>query len=292
MKYYFGDMENNDNEIWLFPIGISEKRFIRILRNLIGKIFLFLNPNLQKAFFNGRHPTSKLERAAIAALVSGLNKSGKQKELAILHKKLWESKDAFPFFKTTEKRFDVIFQNVKNDFDKIFDEIIDKGKVENIVEIGCGSGKLLKYLETTRSGIPKFIGLDINENQIKKNQETFRDSPKLKFYTCDANDWVNYNHLPNTVFLTFGGIFEYFDGDEIRILIKKICDAPSTGIVIYEPLAKGFDPKKDYPSVNFGEELSFSHAYSYLVKEGGMDIFFEKIEESANGQWILMGALK
>ena len=284
-------MEYRNSEAWLVPIGVTDKGIKKKIRNAIGKIMLYLNPDLKNRFFNGYHPKNKLERSALASLVIRLNKSGNKQELAKLHRKMWESNDAVEFYKTSDWRFDNMFLNIKKDIDLIFDQIEIEGNTKNIVEIGCGNGNILEYLSKSRKGLYRYIGLDINEFQIKVNQEAYKDDSRFEFFACDANHWIQENPLPNTVYFTFGGVLEYFTEEEVKSLLKKISELPATGFVIYEPLAKEFDPKGNNRSLNFGSELSFSHAYYYLAKEVGLNIIFEQTKESENGRWILLGAI-
>jgi SAM-dependent methyltransferase len=283
-------MGNHKEDKWLFPIGITENPIMKTARIVTGKLVLKLNPKLKLSFINGRHPKTKLERCAMVSLVSELHQSGNQAALAQLHRKLWESKDAFRFYESTEGRFETIFLGIKEKLDLILDKITTETAVENVVEIGCGNGKLLAHIAQTRKDIVRHIGLDINEDQINANKVVFQDKPSFEFHACNASEWIAKNPLPKTVYITFGGVLEYFTEKELNQILEMISHNPSIGLIIYEPLAKQTNPSEYQTSVNFGAELSFSHAYSFFIRRAGLKIIFEELQPSDTGQWILLGA--
>lgn len=284
-------MGNIKKEKWVFPLSVPKKGLKGFLKYITGKLLLTLKPQLAKDFLNGIHPKSKLERHALASLVSDMNNAGNQNDLALLHRKLWESNDAHQFYETTDSRFNKSFSDVKVNFDQIFKKFVSESELENVVEIGCGSGKILEHLSQTRGEFKRYVGLDINASQIKVNKNTFKDNPKFEFYSGDANTWIKENHSPKSVYLTFGGVLEYFTEKEIQDLFKTICSTKDSALFVYEPLAKEFDPKENRCSMVYGSELSFSHAYTFLAESSGMKIIFEKRNIIGNTQWVLLGAM-
>ena len=58
-------------------------------------------------------------------------------------------------------------------------------KEVSIVDVGCGSGRLVKYLP---ENVKSYVGLDINEKCINTAKEYFSKNKKAKFYLFDIED--------------------------------------------------------------------------------------------------------
>ena len=278
---------------WTFPLSVPKKGWKKWLRIAFGHSTLLIRPKLKNSFFEGHHPNSKLERAALATLVIKLKNKGKNKKLAELHRNLWASNDAYQFYTSTEERFDLWFSKMKKDLESIVGSLQKEAAFENFVEIGCGNGKILKCFSENYPGFKSFIGVDINSSQIECNKDQYHDDKKLKFYASDANQWLEDHPTANTIYFTFGGVLEYFTEKELRMLLKNMVQKPKSGLIIYEPIANDFDPKTENKSKLYGNELSFSHPYSFLVDKIGMKIIYENTSNNkVNNGWILLGAIK
>jgi len=168
------------NEKWKFPLSVPEKGIKKRVKFLLGNALLIFQPSLKRKLLSGHHPQSKIERMALATLVFKLGKNGKKDELAKLHRKLWENPDAFQFYNWSDSRFDIWFGKVKEKIDATIRHFFEIGINERIVEIGCGSGKILKHLHENHD-FKKLVGLDINQALIEFNKSGFKGYPKLEF---------------------------------------------------------------------------------------------------------------
>ncbi|MCH6201724.1 class I SAM-dependent methyltransferase [Aquiflexum sp. LQ15W] len=274
---------------WNFPLSVPKKGIKKGIKLFIGKAALLLQPPLREKLLSGMHPKNRIERLALATLVFNLGKKGSQDELAQLHRKLWENPEAFQFYDWSDKRFDSWFGTVKEKIDRIYQQFFEIGIKNRIVEIGCGSGKILKHLHENHN-FEKLIGLDINQSLIEFNKSGFQEYPRLEFEAGDAVTWIAQNHKSNTVYMTFGGVLEYFTENELLALFQSIKKGSPSAILFFEPLAENFDPNLEPGSRIFGSELSFSHPYTKFAKENGMEIINSEIMEIGSFRFLLLGA--
>jgi SAM-dependent methyltransferase len=277
------------NQKWKFPLSVPKKGVFKKIKFFIGKATLILKPSLKEKFLKGKHPNTNIERMALATMVSTISKIGNNDEIAKIHRKLWESPDAFHFYSSTDNRFDMTFELVRNNLTFVFEQFFEMGINDRVVEIGCGTGKILDHLNK-KYNFKKLIGIDINASQIKLNQSKFEDDPKFQFVAGDAISWIENYHGLKTVYFTFGGVFEYFTENELKGIFENIKKSTPSAIFIFEPLAKDFDPNNEKHSRIFGSEQSFSHPYTKFAKEFGMEIIENKIVENGNFRFLLLGA--
>jgi hypothetical protein len=281
-------MNSSNAANWRFPLSIPEKRWKRIVIVFLGKINLVLNPNLRKRLSSGNHPKSKIERWSLASIVNGLEKANNTEELKQIHRKLWENADAFHFHMKAKGRLKKVLDQFHDRFDEFIRNQVDKGITNRIVEIGCGSALILEYFEGKHQEFKSFIGLDINKVQITENQLHFANKPKMSFFSCDANQWIKENHENGTIYFTVGGVLEYFTEKEIRDIFKLVKTTESA-LMIFEPIKGDVDPFEVGVSQTYGNELSFSHSYSYLAKSSGLNIVLSE-RHTIRVSWLLMFA--
>jgi len=277
------------NNQWKFPLSVPKGGIKKTFKLILGNASLIIQPSLKKKFLAGYHPKSRLERITLATLVSNLGKKGELGELAKVHKNLWANADAFQFYAWSDKRFDSWFKRVKPEIEATIQRFIEVGIDSKVVEIGCGSGKILNHFYGKFS-FDKLLGLDINEQLIDYNKSNYHNHPKLKFEAADASLWVDKNNAPKTIYLTFGGVLEYFTESELIGLLQSINKGKSTAILFFEPIAQDFDLNNENHSRIFGSELSFSHPYPRFVNELGMKIILNKNIVIGNFRFILLGA--
>ena len=159
-----------------------------------------------------------------------------------------------------------------------------------LYEIGCGHGQVLQYLVNRLNGIDEFIGIDISEEQIKKNKEDF-DHPKVEFHAGDAVAWIINNAQPYSIFLTNGGVFEYFLQKELESIFKYIIDKCSPAVIgIVETIGSDHNLKIEHNSLIYGREMAFSHNYPYLMQKAGLEVIYQSEQEGTKthggGRWI------
>ena len=165
-----------------------------------------------------------------------------------------------------------------------------------LYEIGCGGGQVLNYLCGRLKGVEKFVGIDLGEDQITSNMQTY-DDPKIAFHTADAVDWIPANAAPKSVVLTNGGVLEYFLREEVEALFASVGnDLKPATIVLIETIGSNHDLEASDDSFIYGRELSFSHNYPALLRKAGFEIRHQSEragqQEDGGGRWLRVVATK
>lgn len=176
------------------------------------------------------------------------------------------------------------------------EEVMQEKDFDRLYEIGCGHGQVLEYLVNRLSSMEEFIGIDISEEQIKKNRVQYSD-PKMKFHAADATKWVLDNAKAQSIFLTNGGVFEYFLQSELESMFKHIAEHLTPAVIgVVETLGSDHNLETETASLIYGRELAFSHNYPYLLHEAGFEIVHHSEQVGAKthggGRWIRVLARK
>ncbi|MBX2821253.1 MAG: class I SAM-dependent methyltransferase, partial [Rhodothermaceae bacterium] len=167
---------------------------------------------------------------------------------------------------------------------------------DRLYEIGCGHGQVVEYLAERMKTISEFIGMDISEVQIEKNRHYY-NHPKISFQAGDAVSWVQEEAKPRSIFLTNGGVFEYFLQEELELMFSHIASKLAPAIVgIIETIGSDHDLAKEHDSLVYGRELAFSHNYPYLMEKAGLSVVYhsERVGtiEHGGGRWIRVLGIK
>ena len=108
-----------------------------------------------------------------------------------------------------------------------------------------------------------------------RNQSEF-DS-RIKFSNADGGNWLLENGKANSLFVTNGGVLEYFRRERLNEMLTHISsNLPPSVFFAVEPVANDHDWAATTESVPFGEELSFSHNYSNLFESNGFEVLHQR----------------
>lgn len=170
------------------------------------------------------------------------------------------------------------------------EEVIQGREFDRLYEIGCGHGQVLEYLVDRLSSVEAFIGIDISEEQIRKNQVQYAH-PKMDFHAADATKWVVEHARPKSIFLTNGGVFEYFLESELESMFKYIAENLKPAVIgVVETLGSDHDLDTEKSTLIYGRELAFSHNYPHLLQEAGFEVVHQSEQIGAQthggGRWI------
>jgi len=143
--------------------------------------------------------------------------------------------------------------------------------LQNIVEIGCGDGQLLRHMKQ-RVSARRYIGIDLSQDQINANME--RDAELgLEYHSGDAALWITSESPSYSLYVTGLGVFEYFTQSQLDALFKSIASnaSPACALII-EPIDAMADLTEFEESYVAGEEHSFTHHYPKRFLESGWTI--------------------
>ena len=170
------------------------------------------------------------------------------------------------------------------------EEYLKDRSYEQLYEIGCGHGQVVEFLSNRIDSIPKFIGMDISEVQIEKNRQAY-SHPNISFEEGDAVSWIEKEAKAQSIFLTNGGVFEYFLQEELESMFSHMASKLAPAMVgIIETIGSDHDLEKEFDSLVYGRELSFSHNYPYLMKKAGLTVVYHTerkgTQTHGGGRWI------
>lgn len=207
-----------------------------------------------------------------------------------LHKNFWAGEGGAVFSQNCDHRFEDLFlARQKPDFDQIR-TLWKQHQPEHIVEFGCNSGLLLNYMTSQLDGVKSATGIEINKEQVQQNQASSQLDPRINFVHADGGQWLLEHGKPNCMFVSNGGVLEYFRRERLDEMLTHISENLRPAIFFaVEPFANDHDWQQTPESVPFGEELSFSHNYTDLFQANGFDIQHQRAVEFDN--WMMMATI-
>lgn len=144
------------------------------------------------------------------------------------------------------------------------------GKYETLCEIGTGNGMYIHYLfRQNQSLFNKWIGIDLNAEQIRINKELFSED-SIEFASMEINDWITQNKNTTPLFLT-AGTLEYFTELELEEFLNNVKNNfTNAAIALIEPIS--FDLTAEKHSKPRGSFM-FSHHYPLMLQKTGFTLF-------------------
>ena len=194
-----------------------------------------------------------------------------------LHQEFWIGQGGADFSGNCDHRFEDLFiAKQSEDFLKL-QEVWRERSHPKIVELGCSSGLLLDYLTRNLSGTRSSIGVELNASQVRRNQQSNHFDPRVEFLQADGGKWLLKHGQRNSLFVTNGGVLEYFTHERLDMMLSHIATnlKPATFFSV-EPVAVDHDWRFSKQSIPFGNELSFSHNYLDLFQTNGFQIVHQR----------------
>lgn len=277
-----------------FPISLPYSGWKRHLILGTGRALVSVFPERASRLKAGEVPPapSRWDRLMLAGLVDTHLRRGRLEELTALHDWVWTGDVAVDFHAGAEARFtDVFLAHHAAIVPALQAAITDTGgRYRMVCEIGCGSGLLLDHLSRALEGDRQYVGLDMSPRQVELNQRRFA-TPALHFEAGEGLTWVLRNGQRESIFLTYGGVLEYFPPRRLQALLGWICGALSPALVaIVEPLADGHDEDSDPDSRPFGVENTFSHPYPRIFAQAGLQVLWRREVRVGEQRWLMMVA--
>ncbi|MDN3638484.1 class I SAM-dependent methyltransferase [Simiduia curdlanivorans] len=196
------------------------------------------------------------------------------------HKDFWRNEIDAEWYQKSEARFHDATLPPLAPHIAALNRLIKDTKTRTLCEIGTGDGMLLSHLKNTLASHLTFIGLDLSEQRMALNRNQFSD---INFLACDAFDWISQRSEDHTVYITNGGVMEYFSQASLEALFKQIRTEQPHSIIslFHEPIAPDHDLNHDVESrLTLGGEFSYSHNYPKLLERAGFTI--QHLEEESH----------
>ena len=288
---------NKATEVY-WPNSLPNNPVKRLLRVFLGKLFsIFAAPRAQlirQGKLSG-YP-GFVDRQIIAAWAHRCRRKNRPQDMSALQQWFWREQSGTAHHQATRDRFWAMWEAGHS---QIFAMLISHveahpGTYNTLVEIGCGEALLMPRLRERLPGLDRLIGLDLSPEQVERNSAANND-PDTSFEAAEATSWALENAKPQTVYLTIGGVLEYFSQTELLALIKAITRTP-VAIALLEPVADDLDSATETESRPFGQERTFSHSYASLLESQGFEIDAQELlklsPEFGSTTWTLPVACK
>ena len=260
----------------------------------LGAALLHWMPERAAALKAGHLPDAPkfIDNMLIAGLVHDHQRRGRLDELTALHDWFWSHSPAVPFHQSAELRFESWFYGHHVAIVAAIEAALaaDDCRYEAFCEIGTGCGRALDHMAQALPQIPRFIGIDLSPAQVALNRKRYA-ARGTEFEAADGADWIARHAAPGWIYLSYGGVFEYFSREKVLALYGRLASrlAPSL-VVLVEPLSDAHDLQREPQSQVFGAENTFSHNHPALLDAAGFRVL-SRFEQRIEGQrWLLLVA--
>jgi len=166
-------------------------------------------------------------------------------------------------------------------------------EVKQLVEMGCGDGMVLNHLSSVLEGFDSFVGIDISDRITSRNKIEYAENTRIAFESGDAVKWIQDNDTSNTVLLSYGGVMEYLNEDNLLEVLAQHFQQPNAVVALSEPIDNDFNPEHECASKLIGTmHVYHCHNYAHLLRKTGFEIKFETYIDIAGWPWTMIIAAK
>lgn len=262
-------------------ISVAKNKFKYLLGHVLAIIFparrQYFEENLNSPYWGKHLSTSRWSRVVDSLIRYYLAHSDKKSggdKLEGLHKDFWSKKIDPDWYQTSSSRFEESgLLALKPKLEQLFEKIEGR-PITAVCEIGTGDGKLIAYLRDHLPGPKRFIGIDLFADRIAVNNQLY---PEIEFYAGDAGSWIEQNSADGTLFVTNGGVLEYFSQQSLEKLLEFLAgsQAASMMAIFHEPVLDGHDLSSQMESkLTSAGEYTFSHNHQYLFEKSGFRVLY------------------
>lgn len=266
------------------------KSFAGGLERSAGRLLTALLPSqTERVRSNPEAARGILGRLLRAGVRARLGERGDLSALASYHWDFWK-RGGRVFHADHLKRFETHFLGHHVQIIDVLEQYLRESEVKysRLFEIGCGSGQVLEYMAARFPELDSLTGVDLSPEQVRYNRQRY-PCPRLQFVAANALDWVGEAAEPYGIYLTNGGVLEYFTGEQLLNMFRQIAGrcAPSLFVAI-EPLDARFNLATDTESRTYGSELSFTHNYPVLLQRAGFKVHTQREVTVGGYRWLLL----
>ncbi len=266
--------------------------FKRHLKQRLGSLVALASPSRTRRLFDApvSHPESFRDKAIMAYLKRRAIALNQQQFFERLHAEFWSGDGGAVFSQNCDHRFeDVFLAKQQIDFEQL-KRVWNEIRPDHIVEFGCCSGLVLNYLTQHLPNVKSATGIEINAQQVSRNQASNDFDPRVSFACADGADWLLEHGQAKTLFVSNGGVLEYFRRARLDQMLSHLTDRlEQTAFFAVEPVAQDHDWAQTNASIPFGDELSFSHNYQDLFESNGFEVVH--LRHMKFDQWRMMAII-
>lgn len=138
-----------------------------------------------------------------------------------------------------------------------------------LVEVGCGTGLLLRNCMEHLGGIDRVVGIDLNAVAVATARDRVAMDPRAGIVRGEAATWLAAHPAPGTILLSYNGVLEYMAPETVSALYRDLARSAPAAIALCEPVAHDHDLATNPDSYPFGAEQSFSHNHRARLESAG-----------------------
>lgn len=262
---------------WAF----ADHRFVAV-----GRVLLRILPAralnwLAADFFSGRGKIDLPVRLIRAELVRQYYPKDDEERRRLNREWFWGSSPGKRWHQAKQRRYadsrtaELEYFRFRTDLLAQRVDLTASGDYHTLCEIGTGNGVYLEHLSRALPHVRRFIGIDLNHDQILENRKTF-SGRRLEFIAGEVSDWISANRRDGTVFVAVG-TFQYFTWAELGEFAALVRRCASPGAIALSE-AVNFDLNDPAAISEPRRELAYSHNYPRLLSGAGYDFFRTQIE--------------
>lgn len=112
---------------------------------------------------------------------------------------------------------------------EVINKLVRENGVESVTEFGCGDGNQLTYAD-----YPKYLGLDISEQAVKRSSTLFANDKSKRFSLYDPDKLeTNQDDFKADLVLSLDVIYHLVEDDVYRKYLENVFNAARKYVVIY-----------------------------------------------------------
>ncbi|MDO8454847.1 MAG: class I SAM-dependent methyltransferase [Sulfurimonas sp.] len=156
------------------------------------------------------------------------------------------------------------------DFAQAISNKIEDLNFDTVIEIGTGAGTLISLLSKRLNTYDKFIGIDINKQQIDENKKNYQNLDNVEFIYMDIAKYINDTNL-NNIAIVSQNTLDYFEKNELKKLFSLIHNKIKNVVIVVSSLKSNIElaDSIDRKEADF---KVYSHNYYALLKEAGYEL--------------------
>ena len=206
-----------------------------------------------------------------------------------MHVAYWKGVDTGDYYERVGVRFDEWFLGPHQPFVSAVVACAQDNSFRQMVEVGCGDGQVLNAFSQRLPDIAQFTGMDVNPEIIARNSDIYSDNALLQFTVEDFTKTFSGHAKPDTLFLSYGGVLEYFTEADLRRILSGLAQT-GCAFGLVEPVDPDHDLEHDHASHSFGSETSFSHDHRALLESCGWSVRYDEETRIAGIRFKMMVA--
>ena len=266
----------SDNIHW--PAMLPRNPLKRRIKVWVGQVFGLLMPARRQRVQTGQLQSSPdfIDRQISMAWADSCLRTGNPEALAPLHQQIWRDDNSALHHEATAERFWDWWNAGHKDILPAIAQVLESrpGAFNAVCEIGCGQALAFPEIHDALPGIERLIGLDLSAAQTEQNKQRHADKP-WEFVHADVLEWLPAEACSGTVFMTIGGVFEYFTQAQVSSLLRTVAEQKAPAVfACIEPIAHDFDLAAETNSRPFPPENTYAHNYPKLMEAAGFKVAF------------------